>query len=463
MEDNTEEWTVFVDGSSNSKGSGAGIIIENNKGILVEISLGLSFPITNNTTEYEAFLAGLRTAQDLGAKKVKIFTNSQLVASQVTGKFQVKEEHLQQYVQLVLEKMKEFETVEVTHIPREQNTRADILSKLTSTRTASGNKTVIQEVLNKPSVQRQKAQLHEIKSIIGMEDWRGPISRYIANRELPSDPHERTRLKRRACSFTLVEGILYSGGFITPFIKCLGSNETQEVLADIYNVICGQHLGAKALAKKVQRVGYYCPTMLKDAQDYVNLCDKCQRHRDIHLAPPAELTSLVFPWPFAWWGIDLLGPFPKATGQLKYLVVAVDYSTKWIEADPLSKITAKNVLRFFKRNILARFGVPALVISDNGSQFTGQRFQDYLRKIGIKQSFTSVEHPQANGLAEAANRVILRGIRRKLDAAKTKWAEELHTVHRAYITTPHSTTGKSPFRLTYGTKAVIPIELTELT
>jgi len=129
----------------------------------------------------------------------------------------------------------------------------------------------------------------------------------------------------------------------------------------------------------------------------------------------------------------------------------------------LAKITAKNVLRFFKRNILARFGVPTLVISDNGTQFTDQRFQDYLRKIGIKQSFTSVEHPQANSLDEVANMVILRGIRRRLDAVKTKWAEELHTVLWAYRTIPHSTTSESPFRLTYGTEAVIPIELTKLT
>jgi hypothetical protein len=191
-----------------------------------------------------------------------------------------------QYVQLVLEKMNEFETVEVTHVHREQNTRADILSKLASTRTASRNKTVIQEVLDEPSVQRWDAQLLEVNTIIGMEDCRGPISRYIKNGELPSDPHERTRLKRRACSFTLVEGTLYKRGFITPLIKCLGPNETQEVLADVYDGICGQHLGAKALAKKVLRAGYYWPTMLKDAQDYVNLCDKCQRHGDMHLAPP---------------------------------------------------------------------------------------------------------------------------------------------------------------------------------
>ncbi|XP_013443537.2 uncharacterized protein [Medicago truncatula] len=241
-EDNIEEWTVFVDGSSNSKGSGAGIIIENNKGIVVEISPGLSFPITNKTTEYEAFLAGLRTAQDLGAKKVKIFTDSQLVASKVTGEFHVKEE------QLVLEKMKEFETVE-----------------LASTRTASGNKNVIEVVFNEPSVKRQKAHLHEINSIIGIEDWRGPISRYIANGELSSDPQERTRLQRRAFSFTLVERIVCKRGFITPLIKCLGPNETQEVLADVHGGICGQHLGAKALAKKVLRAGYFWPTMLKDA------------------------------------------------------------------------------------------------------------------------------------------------------------------------------------------------------
>jgi ribonuclease HI len=150
--------------------------VEDNKGIVLEISLALSFPVTNNPAEYEAFLAGLRTAQDMGAKKVKIFTDSQLVASQVAGEFQVTKEHVQKYVQLVLEKMKEFETVEVTHVPREQNSRADIPSKLASTRTAIRNETIIQEVLSKPSIQKTGAQPQEINSIIGMEDWRRPIA-----------------------------------------------------------------------------------------------------------------------------------------------------------------------------------------------------------------------------------------------------------------------------------------------
>jgi len=88
-EENKEGWTVFVDGSSNSKGSDAGIIVENGEGMVIEISLGLSFPVTNNTAEYEAFLAGMRIAKDLGARKIRIFTDSQLVVSQVTGDSQV--------------------------------------------------------------------------------------------------------------------------------------------------------------------------------------------------------------------------------------------------------------------------------------------------------------------------------------------------------------------------------------
>jgi len=421
-------WTVFVDGSSNSKGSKAGVIIENDEGIMIELYLGLSFTMTNNTAEYESFLAGLRVAKDLGAKKVKLCTDSQLVASQVTSEYQFRKEHLQEYVELVQMKMKEFDSVEVVHVPCEQNAREDILSKLASTQMANRNKTVIQEVLSEPSVQRQKARLFEINAISDIQDWQGPLIRYITCGELPLDTYERTKLKRRACSFTLVEGTLYKRGFNIPLIKCLGPNKVREVLAETHDGICVQHLCAKALAKKILRAGYFWPTMLKDAKDYVTICDKCQRHGDMNLAPPAELTSLTSHWPFAWWGIDLLEPFPKAAGQLKYLVVAVDYSTKWIEAKPLAKITAKNVLRFFKRNILARFRIPALVISDNGTQFTDRKFQDYLRNLNIKQSFTSVEYPQANRAAKTANRVILRGIRRRLNEIKTNWAEELHKV-----------------------------------
>ena len=136
-------------------------------------------------------------------------------------------------------------------------------------------------------------------------------------------------------------------------------------------------------------------------------CDKCQRHGDMLLAPPAELHSMSAPWPFAWWGMDLLGPFVQGSNQNKYLIVAVDYFTKWVEAEPLATISSLNVLRFYKRNILARFGVPQAIVTDNGTQFTDKNFQAFVTSLGTKQHFASVEHPQTNGQAEFANRVIL--------------------------------------------------------
>ena len=161
-------------------------------------------------------------------------------------------------------------------------------------------------------------------------------------------------------------------------------------------------------------------------------------------------------------GVDILGPFPIAPGQVKFLAVAVDYFTKWIEAEPLARITANNLIKFFKKSILSRFDIPEVMVSDNGTQFTDKKFRELMKDLGIKHHFTSVEHPQTNGQAEATNKVLLRGLKRRLDSAKGNWVDELPQVLWAYRTTPHSSTKESPFRLTYGTEAVIPVEIGEL-
>ena len=98
---------------------------------------------------------------------------------------------------------------------------------------------------------------------------------------------------------------------------------------------------------------------------------------------------------------------------------------------------------------------------DNDTQFSDQSFQSSIAKLGTKQHFTSIEHPQTNGQAKTANRVILRGLKRRLGEAKRGWVEELHNILWAYQTTPHSTTGETPFRLTYGTEAISPVEILE--
>ncbi|GAU14157.1 hypothetical protein TSUD_169830 [Trifolium subterraneum] len=429
------KWTIFVDGSSNSQGSGAGIILENEDGVLIEVSLGLSFPTTNNQAEYEAFLAGLRLAEDMGAEEIRIFTDSQLVASQVSGEYQTKEERLLEYLNLIRTKLAKFKETEVKHVPREHNARADVLSKLASTRRKkAGNQSLIQETLTKPSIEKTAEVMHICA--VDEQSWMSPVYNFLKSNTLPVDAKEAAKIRKRACSYVLLDDKLYRRGFSIPLLKCVEE--------------------ARAL-----RAGYYWPTMQNDARDHVLKCDKCQRHGDMHLAPANELKTMISPWPFAWWGMDILGPFPTAARQVKYLIVAMDYFTKWIEAEPLAKISASNILRFFKRDVLARFGIPQVVVTDNGTQFTNKKFQEFLAAIGTTQHFTSVEHPQTNGQAEAANRVLLRGLRRRMGTSKGNWTEELYNVLWSYRTTPHSTTGETPFRLTYGTEAVIPVEIGE--
>nr|KYP55953.1 Pol polyprotein [Cajanus cajan] len=138
--------------------------------------------------------------------------------------------------------------------------------------------------------------------------------------------------------------------------------------------------------------------------------------------------------------MDILGPFPLAKGQCKFLLVAVDYFTKWIEAEPLATITANNVQKFLWKSIVTRFGIPYALITDNGLQFAERKFNKFLEELGIKHRFTSVEHPQANCQAEAANKVILSELKKRLGDAKGLWTEELPEVVWAYRCSPQSTT-----------------------
>ena len=149
-------------------------------------------------------------------------------------------------------------------------------------------------------------------------------------------------------------------------MRCLSHDEADYVMREVHEGICGKHLGAWSLAHKLIRVGYYWPTMLKDAQAYVKTCDKCQRFSNLIRQPSEELTSMTAPWPFVQWGLDIMGPFPTAVRLLKFLVVGIDYFTKWVEAEALATINEKNIRNFVCRNIIYRYRIPRVIVSDNG-------------------------------------------------------------------------------------------------
>ena len=199
--------------------------------------------------------------------------------------------------------------------------------------------------------------------------------------------------------------------------------------------------------------------MLKDAQTYVKTCDKCQRFSNLIRQPSKELTPMTAPWPFAQWGLDIVGPFPTAMRQLKFLVVGIDYFTKWVEAEALATITEKNIQSFVWRNIICRYKIPRVLISDNGKQFDNSTFKDFCLELGIKNHYSSPAHPHAIGQVEVTNRSLLKIIKTRLERAKGIWPDELLSVLWAYRTTVRTPTGEMPFRLAYGTDAVIPAEV----
>ena len=143
---------------------------------------------------------------------------------------------------------------------------------------------------------------------------------------------------------------------------------------------------------------------------------------------------------------------------MKYLLVGTDYFTEWVEAEPLVNIRDVDPKKFLWKNIVTRFGVPNTLISNNGLQFDSKSFKRYCCELGITNRYSTPSYPQGNGQVEAVNKVIVNGLKKRLDDTKERWVEELPHVLWTYRTTPRRSTGETPFSMSYGVEAVIPIE-----
>ena len=189
-------------------------------------------------------------------------------------------------------------------------------------------------------------------------------------------------------------------------LKCVCRKEGKELLAEIHKGICGSHIRSRALVRKAFRQGFYCPTALQDAIELVTKCEACQFHsKNIH-QPAQALQTTPLSWPFSVWGLDILGPFPHATGGFEFLYVAIDKFTKWPEVESVRKVTPQSAIKFLK-GLVCHFGVPAKVITDNGTQFTSHAFMQYIQSLVSKVSFASIAHPRSNGQAERMNVEVL--------------------------------------------------------
>jgi hypothetical protein len=245
-------------------------------------------------------------------------------------------------------------------------------------------------------------------------------------------------------------------------MKCISQVDGIEILREIHEGECGHHAAARSLVAKAFRHGFYWPTAKADADRIVELCQGCQMYSKQTHMPATALHTIPITWPFAVWGLDMVGPLKTAPLGFTHLLVAVDKFTKWVEAKPIRKLDGKTALKFIK-DIVVRFGIPDSIITDNGTNLSQGEVEEYGHHNGIRLDLASVAHPQSNGQVERTNRLIMSGIKPRQEAplhrAAGAWAEELPSVLWSLRTMPNRSICLTPFFLVYGAETILPSDV----
>ena len=186
----------------------------------------------------------------------------------------------------------------------------------------------------------------------------------------------------------------------------------------------GGHFAANKTAHKILQSGFYWPTIFKVCFESVKLCDHCQRMGNISKRHEMPLQDILVVQLFDVWGIYFIGPFPASFGNI-YILLAVDYVSKWVEATACLKNDANTVMRFLQRNILSRFGTPRTIINDGGSHFANKVFDKLMGRYGIKHIMSLAYHPQTNGQAEISNREIKKILEKAVTSSRRDWSLKL--------------------------------------
>ncbi|XP_072090659.1 uncharacterized protein [Arachis hypogaea] len=212
-EDMGTRWKLHVDGASNQTFGGAGIILESPNGVVYEQSVRFEFPISNNQAEYEALIGGLTLATEVGARRLEVCSDSQVVTSQVNGSYQAKDPLLQ------------------------------------NTKPGEGNRSLIQGMTREPAIALHITTLSS--------SWLDPITNYLEHDQVPGDEKDAVKLRREAAKYAVIQGQLFRKGLSQPLLKCLHPDQTDYVLREVHEGCYGHHIGGKALARKLIRAGYY--------------------------------------------------------------------------------------------------------------------------------------------------------------------------------------------------------------
>uniref|UniRef100_A0A2N9H0J4 Integrase catalytic domain-containing protein n=1 Tax=Fagus sylvatica TaxID=28930 RepID=A0A2N9H0J4_FAGSY len=387
-EDNQGRWKLYFDGAANAVGSGIGAVLVSPKGQQTPIAVKLGFDCTNNMTEYEACI----------------------VVSQTNGEWQARDPKLIPYQRYISRLIPKFKYVTFTYTPRAHNHFADALATLASLiKLVEGDdvRPLRIETRDIPAYCVCIEECMNVEAEIDDKPWYYDIKRFIQDREYPSraTENEKKYIRRMAFQFFLSGEILYKRTHDATLLRCVDAEEANQLIQEMHAGLMGAHANGPFLARKIMRAGYYWLTMERDCIRHVQTCHKCQMYQNSKNAPPQYLHTMASPWPFSAWGMDVIGAItPKASNGHEFILVAIDYFTKWVEACSFKNVTQVAVTRFVKNNIICRYGMPEMLITDNASNLNNRMMDQLCQQFKIQHHNSAPYRPKMNGAVEAANK-----------------------------------------------------------